>query len=153
MRTVHRLNTREEPSIRPLAQVTFSELLKHVLQGKLNQPRVHRLAGDLPKGCVGDVQLGAGRSVELWMVEHVEELRAEHQARAPADAAHRSGLLDRRIEVKLAGAKDNPVPRISIPGGFSVGPDDRGARGEERSLVEVPQATGRPSESLRDSAR
>jgi hypothetical protein len=57
----------------------IEERLENVLQSKLNQSRVHRRAGNLPEGCLGDVN--ARWIVELRMVEHVKELGAKHQIR------------------------------------------------------------------------
>ena len=71
------------------------------------------------------------------MVEHVKKLRAKHQTRILVYPSHFSGLLQSRIEVELAWAKNNTQSAISET--CSVA--NHRCR-TECGLVEITQATG-----------
>ena len=49
---------------------------KRILQGKLNEPRIYRRAGNLAKGRIGHAGV---RIRELRMIEDIVEFRAESQ--------------------------------------------------------------------------
>jgi len=90
--------------------------LEHVLQGKLDQARIHRSVGDLAEHAAD--QISATGIAELWMVESVEELRAELQRRLFVDTAN-FGLLDEG-EVPIVLPRPQNDTRSRIPGARSV---------------------------------